>query len=130
MADEPIAREELEKRHAAAMETVGTLQRKLDEELQRHVDKDAAHQGEVAKMLAESGATIESLKQQHAGVVQNLNDSCAALLKEQAAQMETRHAADIARLKAEILIPAQRDMHARQLADLQAKQAAELAKLQ
>jgi hypothetical protein len=40
---------ELRKQLDAAMETVGTLQRKLDDEIQAHADTKAAHAGELAE---------------------------------------------------------------------------------
>lgn len=95
------------------------LQVQLDAALQKHAD-----------YKAEIQAALDRLRMQHEQAMQAAMVDREAALKDQAAQMETRHAAEIARLKAEVLVPAQRDLHARQLADLQAKHAAELAKLQ
>jgi hypothetical protein len=92
--------DELTAHHEGVMASFHTLQVQLDASLQREVDLKAEHESALAAALAA-----------------------------QAQQLNAEHAAAIAELKEKTLLPAIRDLQARQAADLAAQHAAQLASL-
>lgn len=90
-----------------------------DTEIQGRKDDAAAHEKAIADLRTELAAVhakeIESLKSQH---------------QEELQAASKKHAEEIAALRASVLVPALKDMQARQAADLAAKHEAELAALQ
>ncbi|MDE2103812.1 MAG: hypothetical protein KGL39_41625 [Patescibacteria group bacterium] len=134
------------------------LQIRLDEELQRIADERAAHAKAIHDQCDRHEAALRGANKDHEQLVAELtakheaamNDrdkertACnrahdefvvkliadhKADLEAQAASLRAAHQAEIATLKANVLVPAMRDMHARQQADLAAQHQAELAKL-
>lgn len=105
------------------------LQVDLDAQLQAHKDKDVAHAEFVQALKDQHAADFVALQKGHVAELDALHAAHARSLDIQAADLAGKHAAEIVQLKAEVLVPAQRDLHARQLADLAAKHAAELDKL-
>ncbi len=99
-------------------ESYHSRQVELDRQLQLHKDKDEAHAAEIAKLRSE-----------HAAALSKAQAEVQAHWANKLSEAEKSHVAEIAQLKAEVLIPAQRDLHARQMADLQAKHQAELDRL-
>jgi hypothetical protein len=95
---------EWQARHAQAMTTVQTLQVKLDAALQKHQDDAAAH----------------------AAALQN---AVQTALANQATVLATDHAEAIQELKQTYLIPAQKDLHARKVADLKKEHDATIAQI-
>ncbi len=127
--------------------SLGVLQPQLDAALQKHKDDAAAHET-MLKELKDSHATrvnvlvaehsaamkeamtaFEQFKAEAAQTLALLKDQHERALVDLTAELTQRHAAEIAKLKADVLGPAMRDLHARQAADLAAQHAAELAKL-
>lgn len=132
LEEERAAHEETKARLADVMGDGGSfrnLQIKLDEALQKNADDAAAHALEVDGLKAAHKADRESLADTYEKVIQQLREQHQAELDELRASLTESHAADIAKLKAEVLLPAIRDLHARQAADLAAQQAAQLANL-
>ncbi len=116
------------------------LQVELDKQLQLHKDKDAEHGEAMSKLKADHTAQLaEAAKQyegnvallmsKHAEEVKRVQEGAAALLAEAKKQLEEHHASHVAKLKNDVLVPAMRDLQARQAADLAARQQAELAAL-
>src|SRR6202023_273304 len=99
---------DFEVRHKGAMESLLIVQAAADAALQKIKDDNAAHE-----------AAIEQLKQAH-----------AADLEAQAKQLSVQHVSHVEALKRNHLIPALTELHARQAADLTAKQLAEVEKLE
>ena len=94
------------------------LQVELDAALQKHADDAEKHRQAIDVTNAEHKAAMEkALTEAHA-------DSAKAI-----AELRAKFAEEIAALKASVLVPALRDMHARQAADLAAKHQAELDRL-
>jgi hypothetical protein len=96
-----------EEQYKKVMESLAILQPQLDAALQKHKDDAAAH-----------AAAISQLQQQH-----------AAALEAQAAQLREAYNQRVEALKSEFLIPALNDLHSRQVAELTAKQLAQMDKL-
>ena len=106
------------------------LQVELDESLQRHADKDKLHAKAIAELQTAHAAEVNAIKQSHAADMDSLRESHAAALSQQEKDLLTKHAAEIAELKANTMLPALHDLHARQAADLAAQHAAQLALVQ
>jgi hypothetical protein len=86
-----------------------------DAALQKVKDQAAAHEADIAKSVSTALNAMNTLLTDH-----------RTEMDEQHANLTKIHAASIAKLKAEVLVPALRDLHARQQADIAAKQQAEL----
>lgn len=105
------------------------LQVQLDEQLQIKKDTDEAHAVAIATLKSEHEAALAQLVESHNSFVANLRSEHAADKAQAIENLMAQHAKEIADLKASVLVPALQDMQQRQLADLAAKHAEELAKL-
>jgi hypothetical protein len=131
----------LQQAHDAYREANLKNQQGWDAEIQGRRDDAATHESAVAAITERFTAEIEALKTSHAASSQSLTERFmaeieslkafyATAMQTQAESLANQHAAEIAQLKASVLIPAMKDMQSRQAADLATKHAAELANLQ
>jgi hypothetical protein len=130
------------------------LQTRLDEEIQAHVDTRAAHTVAINELKAVHGRQLTELaaavKKQLASVAasheaellgkaeelaalnRSHSEGLIALAQKHAAELEaqkTAHEKHVAELKEKYLVPAVRDLHARQQADMAVQQKAALEAL-
>lgn len=142
-----VTQEEYEKlkAHAAGLDAANLQnQTALDAALQKHKDDSAAHAAELnahdakcAELIQEvsrlraqereaATALIEKLNAEHLNVIAEMRKNFAEQHDKAMKEQWQVSRGEIAELKAKILIPAQRDLHARQQADLAAKHQAEI----
>jgi hypothetical protein len=144
---EPEKIQALQADRDGAYASLHTLQVQLDAALQKHQDDAAAHAKAIADLTAKHAtalammqadakaaketyqADFTKLVQKNAAESTASDERYAAGLVAQANSLAIKHAAEIATLKASVLVPALKDMQARQAADLAAKHAAELQSL-
>ena len=94
------------------------LNPRLDAAVKKNADDAAAHQ-EYCRVKEEL----------HAKNLAEQGDANARYVNDLVDELKGKHAAAIAELKQKFLIPAQRDLHARQMADIKAQHEAELKAL-